>query len=179
MYGETSSRKTIYLIEDNMFSFWYRFVPENSSIIARGAADLAYQHIAPNLLDYMGSVFEEISKQYLWNQLLKGNVSVAFSDLGRWWGTNPKTRQQEELDIVGVADKHTALFGECKWTNEKVDRAILETLVERSMLFPQEIKHYYLFAKRGFTKGCVERAAEIPNVKLVTYKEMLKQQTDV
>ena len=171
--------KTIYSIEDNMFSFWYRFVPENSSIIARGAADLAYQRIAPNLPDYMGSVFEEISKQYLWNQLLKGNVSVAFSDLGRWWGTKPKTRKQEELDIVGVADKHTALFSECKWTNEKVDRAVLETLMERSMLFSQEIKHYYLFAKRGFTKGCIERAAEIPNVKLVTYKEMLKQQGSV
>ena len=178
-YGETSSRKTIYSIEDNMFSFWYRFVPENSSIIARGAADLAYQRIAPNLPDYMGSVFEEISKQYLWNQLLKENVPVAFSDLGRWWGTNPKTKKQEELDIVGIADKHAALFGECKWTNEKVDRAVLETLIERSMLFPQETKHYYLFAKRGFTKGCIERAAEISNVKLVTYQEMLKQQGSV
>ena len=37
----------------------------------------------------------------------------------------------------------------------------------------------YLFVKRGFTKRCVERAAEIPNVKLVTYKEKLKQQTGV
>ena len=51
--------------------------------------------------------------------------------------------------------------------------------MERSMLFSQEIKYYYLFAKRGFTKGCIERAAEIPSVKLVTYKEMLKQQGSV
>lgn len=36
-YGERSSRKTIYSIEDNMFRFWYCFVPENTSIISRGA----------------------------------------------------------------------------------------------------------------------------------------------
>ncbi len=172
-YGESSARKTIYSIEDNMFRFWYRFVPENSSIIARGAADLAYQRIQPHLSDYMGPVFEEMSRQYLWRQLLDGNAPVAFSDLGRWWGANPKTKQQEEIDIVGVADKRNALFGECKWTNEKVDLSVLETFVERSLLFPHEHKYYYLFAKRGFTKGCTERAAEMPDVKLVTYREML------
>ena len=40
------------------FRFWYRFVPENNSIIARGAADLAYKRIEPYLSDYMGKVFE-------------------------------------------------------------------------------------------------------------------------
>ena len=33
-YGEKASRKSIYRIDDNMFRFWFRFVPENSSIIA-------------------------------------------------------------------------------------------------------------------------------------------------
>lgn len=36
-YGEKASRKSVYSIEDNMFRFWYRFVFENNSIIARGA----------------------------------------------------------------------------------------------------------------------------------------------
>ena len=52
-YGEKASRKSIYSIADNMFRFWYRFVPENNSIIARGAADLAYKRIEPHLSDYM------------------------------------------------------------------------------------------------------------------------------
>lgn len=66
----------------------------------------------------MGSVFEDICKQYLWKLLLEGKAPVEFSDLGRWWGTNPKTKQQEEMDTMGT-DKDTALFAECKWTNEK------------------------------------------------------------
>ena len=172
-YGEKSSRRTIYSIEDNMFRFWYRFVPENTSVISRGATDLAYRRIAPELSSYMGAVFEEICRQYLWKLLLDGKCAVNFSDLGRWWGTNSKTRTQEEIDIMGT-DKDVALFAECKWTNEKVDLGVLETLVDRSSLFNYKKKHFYLFAKTGFTKGCVDKAAEMGNVTLIEYDEMLK-----
>ena len=175
-FGEDSARKTIYAIEDNMFRFWYRFVPENISIISRGAIELAYNRIKPHLSDYMGSVFEEICKQYLWSLLLSGKCAIDFTDIGRWWGTNAKTRQQVAIDIMGTADKNTALFGECKWTNEKVDLGVLEGLVEKSKLFHFEKKHYYLFAKSGFKKGCMEKAEEMGNVTLVSYEDMLKRE---
>ena len=172
-YGEKASRKSIYSVEDNMFRFWYRFVPENNSIIARGADDLAYKRIEPHLSEYMGRVFEEICKQYLWKQLLSGNSPVDFTSLGRWWGNDPKSKSQTEIDIMGEADKNTALFGECKWTNEKVDVGVLDLLVERSNLFHYKNVHYYLFAKSGFTKGCVEKANEMGNVTLVEYEKMI------
>ena len=172
-YGEQSTRKTIYSIEDNMFRFWYRFVPENTSVISRGAIDLAYSRIAPELSSYMGSVFEDICKQYLWKLLLEGKCAVNFTDIGRWWGANPKTKSQEEIDIMGT-DKDTALFAECKWTNEKVDLGVLETLVERSTLFSYKKTYFYLFAKTGFTKGCIDRANEMGNVTLVAYEDILK-----
>ena len=171
-YGEKASRKSIYSVEDNMFRFWYRFVPENNSIIARGADDLAYKRIEPHLSEYMGRVFEEICKQHLWKQLLTGKCPVEFSSLGRWWGNDPKTKSQTEVDIMGEADKNTALFGECKWTNEKVDVGVLDLLVERSKLFHYKNVHYYLFAKSGFTKGCTDKAAEMGNVTLVEYQRL-------
>lgn len=172
-YGEKASRKSVYSIEDNMFRFWYRFVFENNSIIARGAADLVYKRIEPQLSDYMGKVFEEICRQYLWKQLLSGNCPVEFASLGRWWGNNPKEKRQEEIDIMGEQDKNTALFAECKWTNEKVDLVVLETLAKRSELFNYKSKHYYLFSKSGFTKGCVDKANEMGNVTLVEYSDMI------
>ena len=171
-YGDDSARKTIYSIEDNMFRFWYRFVPENTSIIARGASDLAYKRIEPQLSNYMGAIFEDICKQYLWKLLLNENCMINFTELGRWWGTNPKTRKQEEIDIVGIADKNTALFAECKWTNEKVDVNVLEKLIERSELFPHKNKHYYVFAKTGFTKTCEELAKNLGCVILIAYADM-------
>ena len=173
--GERASRKAIYSIADNMFRFWYRFVPENNSIIARGATDLAYKRIKPYLSDYMGKVFEEICKQYLWNLLLSGECPVEFSSLGRWWGNDPKEKQQAEIDILAEQDKTTALFGECKWTNEKADLGVLETLVKRSELFSYKNVHYYLFAKTGFTKGCIDLAKKMGNVTLVDYKDMMER----
>lgn len=174
-YGEKESRKSIYIIDDNMFRFWYRFVPENHSIIGRGAADLAYRRIEPHLPGYMGKVFEEICKQYLWNLLLTGKSPVEFRELGRWWGTNLATRKQAEIDIMGEQDKNTVLFGECKWTNEKVDAGILETLVRRSQMFRYDTIWLYLFAKNGFTKGCVDAADKMGNVKLVVYRDILEE----
>lgn len=174
-YGKKASRKSVYSIEDNMFCFWYRFIPENNSIIARGAADLAYKRIEPFLSDYMGKVFEDICKQYLWKLLLTGKCPVEFSSLGRWWGNDPVEKSQAEIDILAEQDKNTALFGECKWTNEKVDLGVLETLVKRSELFSYKKMHYYLFAKSGFTKGCIEKANVMGNVTLVSYKDIVRK----
>lgn len=172
-YGEKSSKKSIYSIEDNMFRFWYRFVPDNNSIIARGATELAYKHIEPYLSEYMGKVFEEICTQYIWNELLNDKCPVQFSSLGRWWGNDPKQKKQTEIDIMGEQDKNTALFGECKWTNEKVDLGVIETLKERSELFSYKDTYLYLFSKSGFTKGCLDKANEMGNVTLVSYEDML------
>lgn len=173
-YGEKISKKTIYRIEENMFRFWYRFVLENNSVIMRGASDIVYKRISPDFSDYMGEVFEEICTQYLWKMLIEGKTPVQFSAIGRWWGNNPKEKKQVEIDIMAEQDKNTALFGECKWRNEKLDTEVLDTLVERGQLFPYKNQFYYLFSKSGFTKGCIDRAGEMGNVILVDFKTIMK-----
>ncbi|MDO5114732.1 MAG: ATP-binding protein [Synergistaceae bacterium] len=172
-YGEKASRKSVYAVGDNMFRFWYRFVPENNSIIARGAAELAYKRIEPQLSAYMGAVFEDICRQYLWELLMSGESPVQFKDLGRWWGADPTERSQAEIDIMGDQDRDTALFGECKWTNEKIGVGVLERLRKRSRLFHYQRVHLFLFARSGFTRGCEEMAEEMGNVSLVSYAEIL------
>ena len=157
-YGEKASRKSIYSIEDNMFRFWHRFVLENNSVIARGAPDLVYKRIEPKLSDYMGKVYEDICKQYLWKQLLTGKCPVEFTSLGRWWGNDPIEKCQAEIDIMGEQGKDTALFAECKWTNEKVDLGVLETLAKGSRRFSYKNIQLYLFSKSGYTKGCIDEA---------------------
>ncbi len=172
-YGEKESRKSVYSIEDNMFRFWHRFVVDNNSVIARGATDLVYKRIEPYFSDYMGKVFEDICKQYLWKQLLTDKSPVEFTSLGRWWGNDPIEKCQTEIDIMGEQDKDTALFAECKWTNEKVDLSVLETLAKRSELFSYKNTHLYLFSRSGFTKGCIDEANKMGNVTLVSYKDMV------
>ena len=172
-YGEKASKKSIYSIEDNMFYFWYRFILGNNSMIARGAADMVYKRIEPQLSNYMGRVFEEICMQYLWKLLLEGKAPIEFVSLGRWWGNDPIQKRQAEIDIMGEQDSESALFAECKWRNEKLELDILETLIGRSKLFHYTKVHYYMFSKSGFTKACIEKAEKLRNVSLVTYADIV------
>ena len=75
---------------------------------------------------------------------------------------------------MGEQDKNTALLAECKWRNENVDLDVLETLVDRGMLFHYSKIRYYLFSKTGFTKGCINKAEELGNVTLVSYSDIIK-----
>jgi AAA+ ATPase superfamily predicted ATPase len=170
----TNSKKTIYLLEDSMFRFWHRFVESNVSAISRGLSESVYDKIEPQVPGFMGAVFEEICKQYLWKLNAEGKASVTFTDLGRWWGNDPKEKIEVEIDILATGSKDSAIFGECKWTNEKVGSFVLDTLFKRGDLFPFKEKHFYLFSKNGFTEGCESRADEIENVTLTRYDDIFE-----
>jgi len=173
-FAERSTRKTIYKVDDNLFRFWYRFIPDNIASINRGLVDAVYRKISPKISDYMGAVFEDICVQYLWKLRVQGKCPVEFSDLGRWWGNDAKNKCEAEIDIMGTDRASSALFCECKWTNEKINSGVLDTLIERSRLFHYEQVWFYLFAKSGFTKGCLEKAAELGNVSLISFDEIAK-----
>ena len=172
-FADSSTRKTIYKIYDNLFRFWYRFIPVNIASIHRGLVDAAYKKISPMISDYMGAIFEDICIQYLWKLREQCKTSIEFSNLGRWWGNDSKNKCEAEIDIMGTDNANSALFCECKWTNEKVDVRALNTLIERGALFQYENAQFYLFAKTGFTKSCAEKANTLGNVTLVTFKDMV------
>ncbi|MDR0491883.1 MAG: ATP-binding protein [Oscillospiraceae bacterium] len=163
------SKKTIYRLADNMFRFWYRFVPQNISQIQSGAGERVYGSIEQQIPSYMGEVFEEICKQYLWKENLAERLPFYFRDAGRWWGTNPVRRREQEIDIIAFDDTR-AIFCECKWTREPVGGAVLDDLVEKSLMFNYKEKHYFLFSKSGFTVECKKNAGN--NVKLIEFRDM-------
>lgn len=169
---ETIGKKSIYLIDDQMFRFWYRFVFKNMSLIVSGHGELVYENIVkPQLNDFMGIVFEDISKQYLINMLSNNAAPFFLGNIGKWWGNNPSLKRQEEIDIMSFRDDN-ALFGECKWTNALVDTDVLYDLMEKSKLFHYKNNYFYLFAKRGFTDRCIKTAEQLDNVFLVKFEDM-------
>lgn len=174
-YLDDNSKKSIYEIKDNLYKFYYKYIPGNEILINSGASLILLSRIKASLSEYLGKSFEEICKEYLILQLLRGKLPLVFGALGRWWGNDKTKKCQTEIDIMAQQDPNTALFAECKWTNEKVDQKVLETLVERSHLFKYTTSCLYLFSKSGFTKGCSELAKKLGNVYLVTFDEMMKE----
>ena len=177
-FGEKeSSRKTIYRIADFMFRFWYRYVFGNRILIETGARDIVWtRKIEKTYSDYMGTAFEQICREYLLWKNSHGELPILFTEIGRWWGTNPMERRQEEMDIV-ARDGNDYLFCECKWQQEKADLPILKDLQRKAdMFFPQKGNAWYmLFSKSGFTEAVLEEAKKNNHVILVDLHELVGQ----
>lgn len=169
--GTKGSRKTIYSIKDTMFAFWYRFIPSNNILIQRHLGEFAWKNIESQLSHFMGHIFEKICTDYLWQTY--ETLPIFYQQIGRWWGTNPKLKRQEEIDIVAT-DEINAIVCECKWRNEKVELSVIQTLLERATLLPYQHYNYYIFSKSGFSKQCQDYAENHKNIRLINYLDMLK-----
>jgi len=169
----SSSKRSIYLLDDMMFRFWYRFVFPNMSGIESGLGEAIYDsEIKESLAAYMGIVFEDICKQFIYEQA-KNNVTPFLpTKIGRWWGNNPQEKRQEEIDILSYR-KEEALFCECKWTKSPVGIEVLADLERKSDLFPYKNKWFWLFAKTGFSDGLMAAAKARGNIRLVCLDEMI------
>jgi AAA+ ATPase superfamily predicted ATPase len=170
---EAVSKKSIYLLNDWMFVFWYRFVLPELSRITAGLGDVVCDEVFErHLADYMGHAFEGCCKQYMWRMLKEKRAPISFSKIGRWWGNNPIERREEEIDFIAFA-KDEALFGECKWRNTPVGMKSLDDLVRKSELFAQfKSTHYILFSKSGFTKAVSDMAGNGNHLTLVSCRDM-------
>ena len=167
-----SSRKTIYRLEDSMFLFWYRFVRPNMSGIIQNAGETIYEHmVKPNMSDYMGGIFEDICRQYLYHPQVYATLPFLPGNVGRWWGTDPVKKRQEEIDLMAIQDNQ-ALLGECKWRNAPVNREILEQLLDRGRLFHYDKISYFLFSKTSFTEDVLEYKEADPSLYLVSFGDI-------
>lgn len=175
-FGEKeSSRKTIYGISDFMFRFWYRYVFSNRTLVETGAQQAIWEkRIEPNYSSYMGLVFEKICSDYLTAQNANGNLPFLFTSIGRWWGSNPKTHKQVEIDLI-ANDSKDYLICECKWRNEKTDLGVLNELRENADIFNKKRDNtwFVLFTKVGFTDAVLKEAESDPNIILVDMSKIM------
>ena len=155
-----SSKKTIYQISDNFFLFWYHFIFANKSYYELLGDDEAAQEIHGNLSDYMGHVFEKICTQYLIRLAKQRKLPFVPHTMGRWWGSNPKTRKEDDIDILAL-DKpgQSAIFCECKYRNKLVDMAEYKDFLNAAAILTKPVNRFhYIFSKSGFTEAVKTRA---------------------
>lgn len=168
---DTNRKKVRYRIADNLFRFWYRFVPSYATPLQAGRhEDVARLIEDRHLSTYLGPTFEDVCKQWLLREM--GGSKIPFIlNIGRWWGNDPSRHEQAEIDIVAVCDEGEVLFAECKWRGKAVDVDVLETLERRSLLLPARKRLLCVFSKSGFTAACREHADAI-GAMLVSLDEM-------
>lgn len=171
---EKPGKRTIYLLADNFFRFWYRFVPVNMSAIDSGRIVKIYPHAVKQYLsDYMGLIFEKMCQDYL--LYYSDNLPIELNEIGQWWGADLGKRKQVQIDIVGTpVEGKEYIIGSCKYRNEKIGVDELERMRHYAVVFGKgNHYHYYIFSKGGFTEGLLQ-AQERGEVRLIALEDLYR-----
>ena len=170
------NKKTIYLIADHFFRFWYKFVPQNMAAILSDNVEKSFDAaVKAHLSDFTGLAFEEICKEFLLTRAQ--NLPFVISQIGQWWGGNPITKKEAQIDIVALSPDNTeVIFGSCKYRNETAALSVLTELKEYAKATGVSFKkiYYYIFSKSGFSSALTEAAASDPFIRLISLNEIYR-----
>lgn len=167
-----NNRKMVYLIKDQMFRFWFTYIASAQDKIAMLRTKATLEKIMHDLNRFLGSVFEKATIDWMWKE---ESLPLEPEEIANWWGNNPLTKRQEEIDIVAINfDNTEAIIGECKWRDSsKLSNKMLATLQSRALLFQSidKLQKTYLYF---FVKDCnddfLEEAAE-QGIKVVKFDD--------
>ncbi|MFA5447683.1 MAG: ATP-binding protein [Sphaerochaeta sp.] len=165
------ARRAIWEFSDQLFAFWYRFVFPYTSLILSGKTAGVLARTEKYLPQFLGRSFEAIAQEYVLN-----TTELLITEIGRWWGPDPTTKGEEEIDLVAHDGEGNYIFGECKWTNSPASEATLNTLIHRSTLVTKSANTaFWLFSKSGFTDSLKAIAKQDGRVRLVGLEDLFSQ----
>lgn len=168
-----TSKKSIYLLSDFYFRFWYKFIFSNLSTLNLIGPKEYTERIYNEIPLVLGKNFKEVCYQYM--SILARNNQLPFipDGMGKWWGYNPISKKQDEIDIMG-SKANQGIFCECKFENKPFDIKELDDLLCSSEIFKEITKkYYYVFSKSGYTKAVIDKSKEF-NIKLLTIDDLFK-----
>ena len=176
-FGENpeTSKRSLYRIVDACYEFWFRFVMPRTSDIEAGLGRAVVRNLPKQQVDdYLGHRFERVCAEWLTEQAVAGTLPIEATAVGSWWGTNPRTRSQDDIDVL-AADRtsNTLLIGECKYRESFDETAELADLEDkRELIKGFRATHLYLFSKHPLSEGTQEKASTQSDVHLVTLDDL-------
>jgi AAA+ ATPase superfamily predicted ATPase len=154
------SRRSLYLLTDGFFRFWFRYLLSNNSLLERGQTSPVVETIKDQIDVFTGPVFEDICRQQVWHVNNEGRFPFMVRRVGSWWS------RSAEIDLCAIGDEDI-LLAECKWWSGPIGLNVLDTLRARAVDVKvpdgQRRIHLALFSRSGFT----------PEVVAVAHKESL------
>ena len=164
------SKLGLYFIKDHFFRFWFKYVFPNLSFLEIGEINFVLNNIKQDFNEFVSLVYEQICLAKI-PELAKNNIIPFWPEKwGRWW------TRKEEIDVVAFdTKKKNILFGECKWTQQKVNVKTLKALQEKSKKVKwyndKRTEYYILFSKSGFTDELISLARQTKNLILISERD--------
>lgn len=141
---QPASRKPVWRIKDSVIAFYYRF---RYPFSAYGEDRMTANYLV-HINEFLGFSFEKLCRKAL-PGILKGTL---ITEMGRWWGGNPVTKTEEEIDIAAWTDDGALTVCECKYISKDITEEVIATLKRRALLINGGRKTSYIF----FTKKKTE-----------------------
>lgn len=176
-FGENSqsSKRAIYRVADACYDFWFRFVMPRTSDVEQGLGPVIARHLPEEQLgDYLGHRFERACAEWLRRQALADTLPIAVTSVGSWWGTNPATRRQDDIDVL-AADREAKrlLIGECKYRESFDETAEIDDLdAKRDLIKDYHASHVALFSKWPVSAATQAKLVTREDVLLVTLEDL-------
>ena len=168
------SKKSIYIIKDNFLKFWFRYEFTNNAYYAMLGANEAAKEIMADISNLMEDALEGICKEYLIRQAKKRRLPFIPYSIGKWWGTNPILKAQDDVDVLALDKSQSqAIFMECKFTGTPMPLKEYEDLINATNAFPK-IKKKYFVSKSGYTEP-VKRQAQIDQAILLEIDDLFTE----
>ncbi len=157
-----AKRKPIWKIKDPLIKFWYTFRYPLSCY----TPETMMNYYKSNISSFLGSSFEALCTLAL-PCILEGKPIVEY---GRWWGGNPATKKEEEIDIVVRTLDNELIACECKYHDTDIRNEVVYTLQRRTALITRDEKVSYIV----FTKNRTELdASSFPRTKFYSLEDVM------
>lgn len=132
LFERTTSKNVRYMIEDNFFMFWFRFIYKYSYILAIEGYDQLKSIIDRDYETFSGITLE----RYFMRTLVE---SKQFTRIGSWWDR----KGGNEIDLVAENElTDTACFYEVKRKAANIDLSVLKTKADAFIKATGEFNGY-------------------------------------
>lgn len=162
------SKMGLYKIKDNYIKFWFKFIYPYRTYIEMDNTDFVMDKIKKSFVsNHAAFVYEDICRKEYMNQLVaNGTWDFVPTKIGRWWD-----RADTEIDILAVDENsNNIIFGECKFTNGKMNVDVYYDLLEKIKRVKwnseNRIEHFVFFSFNGYTDKMKKLAVEKGNIVL-------------
>ena len=148
---EWKTRRGRFVLNDNFFRFWFRFIFRNMSYYEEGNYGYLLGRISGEFESYVGAAFEQVARGFMVKMNESGKLPANFPKIGRWWN-----RKGDEIDLVLLSEEEDAIMlVECKWAKDVQAGTVLNSLKEKEKLMEHRKKNiYYASIARGFSSKC-------------------------
>lgn len=117
---KVKTKKVRYQINDNFFTFWFKFIYRYRSDLERREYTNLSNSLTSELQPFIGKRFENICKEFITR-----NPPFLFTKIGTQWGKIPMTKESYEIDILLLNnDTKQIAFIECKWKDLSYSKSL-------------------------------------------------------